>query len=327
MEECLPLYSRIANGHGTGADSVFRAEARLMHGDDAEAEAACHQAIYQAGEKHQASICLCAELVLARAAILRGDAAMYAALREKIAKTAEEPRLASVSRMGELCRALLDMTLGNTRGLPEWLRDADRIRQLFFAQGHSYVFMLHGMMLLLEGRRAELYGLTEPLLNMAREMNYLLPRVYQHIYLAVAKKNEGNNTLAAEHLSAALDVALPDGIYLPFAEFGAALLPLLENIRTVNAGKNYDAEKMAALKAVCRRQMAGVESITKHNAKKKSPLTAVEREIAMLAKERLSVREIASRRGISENTVKSALSSIFDKLEIHSKTDLAGKDF
>jgi hypothetical protein len=41
--------------------------------------------------------------------------------------------------MKELCLALLDMYLGNTRDLPDWLRDAGRIHQLFYSG--SGVFM------------------------------------------------------------------------------------------------------------------------------------------------------------------------------------------
>ena len=322
MDECLPIYSNITNGHGTGADSVFRAEACLMRGDDAEAEVMCYKAIYQADEKYQMSIRLCAELILARIAILRGDMSSYGAIRAGIAKNAEKSKQRAISRMGELCLALLDMTLGNTNDLPEWLRGPDTIRRLFYAQGHSYVFKLYSMMLLLENRHAELYGLTDPLLNMARGLNYLLPQVYQHIYLAAAKKKDGALTEASEHLCAALEIALPDRIYLPFAEFGVALLPLLET-----AAKSFDAEKITALQTMCRRQAAGVASIVHHNAERKSPLTAGEKRIALLAKERLSAREIASRLFISEATVNSTLKSIFSKLEIHSKRDLEGKDF
>ena len=328
MDECLPTYSRITSGHGAGADSVFRAETHLMRGEDAEAEAACYKAIYQARGERQMGICLCAELVLARIAILRGDGNTYATIRAGITKNSEEPRQRDVSRMGELCLALLDMTLGNARDLPKWLRDADDIRRLFYAQGHSYVFMLYGMMLLLEGRRAELYGLADPLLNMARGMNYLLPQVYQHIYLAVAKKSEGVLSQAAECLRAALKIALPDKVYLPFAEFGAALLPLLEPMKKMkNGGENFDTEEISDVIALCERWSSGVASITRHNAKGKTLLTAGERKIALKAKERLSVREIASRLNISENTVKSALKAIYDKLGIHSKADLAEKDF
>jgi LuxR family maltose regulon positive regulatory protein len=324
MDECLPIYSNLANGHGAGADSVFRAEAYLMRGDDAEAEAACHKAIHQANEAQQMSICLCAELVLARIAILRGDGNAYAERRDRITKNAEEPRQRAVSRMGELCLTVLDVTLGNVRDLPEWLRDADAIRRIFYPQGHSYVFMLHCMMLLLEGRHAELYGLTDPLLNLARGMHYLMPQVYQNIYMAVAKKKDGALDQASEYLCAALDIALPDRIYLPFAHFGAVLLPLMETVSTGIHGKNFDSEKMAALKALCRRQMAGLEPASKQ---KKSILTPREKDIALLAKERLSTREIAMRLFISENTVSSALKNIYSKLEIHSKTELAKVKF
>ena len=322
MDECLPVYSRIANGHGAGAENVFRAEAHLMRGDDAEAEAACHKAISQAGEKEQMSICLCAELVLARIAVLRGDEKAYTAMRDRITKDAEASRQRAVSLMGELCLAMLDLTLGNSFDQPEWLRDTGVIRRKFFVQGHSYVFMLHCMTLLLEGRNTELCGFAEIVFGHAREMNYMLPQVYQHIYLAVAKKNEGALTAAQEHLNAALGLALPDRVYLPFAEFGAALLPLLETVE-----KNFDAKKMSALKALCGRQMAGVESVNKQSVKSKLLLTPSERKVALLAKERLSVGEIASRLYISENTVKSVLKSIYGKLEIHSKTELAEKEW
>jgi LuxR family maltose regulon positive regulatory protein len=322
MDECLPIYSRITNGHGAGADSVFRAEAHLMRGNDVEAETACHKAIHQAGDNHQMSIRLCAELVLARIAILRGDAGAYAEYRAAVERNATGSHLKAVSRMGELCFALLDMTLGGTKDLPEWLRDADAVRRVFFAQGHPYVLTLHCMMLLLEGRHAELYGLTELISNTSRGLNYLLPQVYQHIFCAVAKKKDGVLAEAAEHLRAALDIALPDMVCLPFAEFGADLLPLLKT-----EAKNYDAEKMLLLLAICRRQMAGVADLVRQAAGKKSPLTSRERDIALLAKERLSAREIATRLFISENTVNSALKNIYQKLEIHTKGELAKKDF
>jgi LuxR family maltose regulon positive regulatory protein len=149
------------------------------------------------------------------------------------------------------------------------------------------------------------------------------------IYLAVAKKAEDALTQASEYLRAALDIALPDGIYLPFAEFGTALLPLLATVR--GTGK-FDAAKMADLEALCKRQAAGAASINKsEEAQSKGNgnvlLTSREREIALLAKERLSAREIAARLYISENTVKTLLKNIYGKLAINSKTELGQKDF
>jgi DNA-binding response OmpR family regulator len=57
-----------------------------------------------------------------------------------------------------------------------------------------------------------------------------------------------------------------------------------------------------------------------------TPLTPWERKIALLAQQRLTAPEIAEKMGITENTVKSALRSIYGKLDIHSKRHLAELD-
>jgi LuxR family maltose regulon positive regulatory protein len=56
-------------------------------------------------------------------------------------------------------------------------------------------------------------------------------------------------------------------------------------------------------------------------------LSRRELDIARLAKDRLSASEIASRLFLSENTVKSALKIIYGKLDVHSNTELAEKEF
>jgi DNA-binding NarL/FixJ family response regulator len=54
------------------------------------------------------------------------------------------------------------------------------------------------------------------------------------------------------------------------------------------------------------------------------PLTPWERKIALLAKQWLTVPEIAAELSITENTVKSALKVIYRKLDIHSRPELSG---
>jgi LuxR family maltose regulon positive regulatory protein len=66
MGECMPWYVKLSTGHGAGADSVMRAEACLYRGEETEAEAASHKALYQARSARQTCISLCEELVLAQ---------------------------------------------------------------------------------------------------------------------------------------------------------------------------------------------------------------------------------------------------------------------
>jgi DNA-binding NarL/FixJ family response regulator len=53
-------------------------------------------------------------------------------------------------------------------------------------------------------------------------------------------------------------------------------------------------------------------------------LTPAEREVALLAAEGLSDRDIAARRSRSDRTVARQLSSVYRKLQIGSRTELAG---
>jgi LuxR family maltose regulon positive regulatory protein len=322
MDECVPIYSKITNGHGAGGGDVMRAEGLLLRGDDAGAEVAAHRAIYLASEENQTGNRLCAELVLARLAILRGDGAAYASVRSDMLEHARNARQRAVFLLGELARSLLSLTLGMSEDLPDWLSDAKRISNVLYVHARPYALTLYGNLLLLGHRYAELRALSGTVMDMARGMNLLLPQVYQHIYLAAAGAENGNVHEAREHLSAALNLTAADKIYLPFAQHWSILEPAFRTLETPPLG-----EDISAIRVLAERQASGAARITKRMASSKSPLTPREREIALLAKERLSASEIASKLFISENTVNSALKIIYGKLDIHSKADLAKKEF
>lgn len=328
MDDCLPIYSELANGHGAGAEHVFRAEAALARGDDAEAEVMCYKAVYRAHAAHQFGVVLCAEIALAEIAVLRGDAGAYAAQRESIAKTSKESHQRSVARMGELCLAVLDLGLGKIDNLPSWLCSVEGIKKILYAHAIPYGVMVYCHLLTHGKRYAELYGLTEYAMglthnsNLAQNMNYVLPQVYLGIYLAVANAQENRNDLAMQHLRGALALALPDGVYLPFAKFSSVLLPLLEG-----GGAAPGGEDLSDLVAYCNRYAQGMRAILRAASKGSSLLTPREREVAKLAKERLSAHEIAVTLGITVNTANTILKNIYRKLEINSKLALRDKDF
>ncbi len=322
MDECMPWYVKLAAGHGTGAEVMMRAEAHLCRGEEAEAETLSHKALYLAREAGQISLCLCAELVLARLAILRGDGAAFGAVRENIAGYRKESPERAIARMVELCLAVLDLSLGKTEEIPGWLREAESIRKVLYVQGHPYGLMFFARLLFLEKRYPELYGMAEPAMEMAAGMKYELPRLWMLLHLAAAKKEEGRDAAAMEYLGQALRAAMPDRMYLPFAEFGTSMVPLLQ------AAKNgFGGNALEPVIALCRRGGAGISSVLARIEPKYSLLTPREREIALLARERLTAAEIGSRLFISENTVKSALKLIYSKLDVHSRSELAKKDF
>ncbi|MDY0235367.1 MAG: LuxR C-terminal-related transcriptional regulator [Gudongella sp.] len=323
MDKCMPIYSMIVQGHGVSANIVMRAEALLLKGADGAAEALCHKALYLARSKKQIVLCLCSELLLARIAILRGDVDAYQvalnSLNEYTAPTVDR----FVLRALELCTMSLKLTLGETKELADWIYDLENMKKVLYINAIPYGHLLYGKILLIEKRYNELYGLSGLMIGMAEGMNYLLPQVYQLIFFAVAKYRQGQRVESQESLVKALNIALPDKIYLPFAEYGKEILPLLKSVHLEVSNR----ERLSDVILLCGRQNIGMEAIKRKFFYSKIVLTPREREIALMAKDGLTVKQIAESLFISTNTVKSALKIIYDKLGVHSKVQLTRLDF
>ena len=135
--------------------------------------------------------------------------------RENIVRNMKESEQRSVLRLGELCQATLDLGLGQSADIPLWLRDIAGIQRVVYTHSIPYALILYEHYLLLEGRYEELHRCEDLIMQQARAMHYILPRLYHTLYLAIAEAREGSMPGAASHMKEALQLALPDRIYLP----------------------------------------------------------------------------------------------------------------
>ncbi|MDX9871220.1 MAG: LuxR C-terminal-related transcriptional regulator [Clostridia bacterium] len=327
LDAYLPVYRKLTKGHGSGANSVMRAEAMLMRGDDEEAEILCHKALYEARSRRQTAICLCAELVLARVAILRGDADGYFIAVKNIQRYTENGPNLYILRMGALCLTTINLALGDTENVAPCLENMENIKKIFYTPALPYAQMQYAALLLGEKRYNEFYGLADLIMDMdgngTGNIHYILPQVYHYKYLAAIKLNSGKKQEGLEYLQKALALALPDKIYLPFVPESSNWDSLLEEARKTVS----DKAGMNDLVALCKRHEKGVGVIKKALQANKSPLTPREREIALLSRDRLSAKEIAEKLYIAEATVRTILRSIYSKLDIHSRSELQNIDF
>lgn len=310
MDDCLPYYVTLAGGHGAGGQHIMRAESALSRGDDTTAEIMARSALYEAQAAGQSGNSLCAWLVLARIAVLRGDEGMYSEARNSIRNEASRSSQRSIVRIADLCLAYTDILLGRLDSIPRWLHDLAGIRRAVYADGQPYAITLHATALLLAGRHDELRSVAEYLMSVARRMNYILPQVVVQVLLASAASREGHRAEAEAYLEGAFALALPDMVLMPFAEQADALGTLLRRENT-----NSD------LLALCERQMSGRASILgKQTAV--TTLSARQTEVALLLKQGLTMIQIAKRLDISENTVKSTVKAIYEKLGVHTRAEL-----
>ena len=316
MDEYLPFYTELVGGHGAGGDIAMRAEAAFAQGEDAEAEILCYKTICVAQNARQTSSRLCAELILARIGIVRCDEKLYATARKHIAREMELARQTAFTREGELCFAHLDMIFGQTADLPDWLRSLEDIQRTFYWLTQSHVIMLQCWMLLLEKRWAELYAVTEVTMATAYTLNHPLLQVYHLIFLTRAKLEEGHNAEAAAHLREALAIALPDRIYLPFAEHGRAILSLCEEVQN-----SFDGRRMRECLSLCRRWARGIAALCTDLPEGSRALTPRQLQFLSMAVEGNSNAQIAANCGVSVDTVNKTLRSAYVKLKVKNRTE------
>jgi len=314
------VFHKITDGYLYGVSSIFHAEAMLMRGNDQEADALCYRASAAAKEHDQMSMILYGELLRARIGILRGNKDMFQAAVTEIRKQTGSDSKIFTKRTAELCLTILGLILDKPDMIAQWFGNPKSIDAVLYpATVSSTAKQLYAKKLLLEKRYPELCGALAHNADKERDCIYLMPRLLHHMHLAVAHDRTGQADTAMVHLQTALDYALPDKVYLPFAEQIGAALPLLRRI----SSPKYDRQQLDEIIALCKRQEEGRQKILRAVWKESSPLTPREREIAILARERLTAQEISERLMISEATVRTVLHSVYSKLGVHSKLELA----
>ena len=322
MQRYLPYHIKLTNGQGVGADSALEAEMMLMRGDDTQAEILCHKALYLARSKQDTCICLCAEQVLARIAILRGDVDSFFTALENIRGYAKESTNMYILRMVDICLSVISVALGTTDMVAKWFHDTESISKNVYTRAIPYVIILYSHLLVREKRHAELLGLVDHAITMAKELNYIFPQVYSFIFKASVCYTRGCESEAVENMEKAFALALPDKMYLPFAQF-TYMGDILANAKKI-PGWKADIDQIMML---YNRYQKGRTIIINALNQEKSPLTQREREVAILAKARLSHKEIAEKLCISQATVRTILYNAYSKLGIHSKSELYHIDF
>ena len=200
-----------------------------------------------------------------------------------------------------------------------WLKDQKKIEDTVSFYSLSFVNVLFGKYLILNGEYHHFLGISGQLLGLNNLFSYVLPQIYTYIYLAVANYQTGETEKANKFLLEAIKLAEPDNIYMPFVHNYSLISDLIAETvvsrdfssfikHIVKISKNYEK---------------GIKSIKKAgHVLADYGLTVREADVAKLAAQRLSNKEIAAQLFIAESTVKSNMKVIFNKLQINSRAEL-----
>ena len=310
MEECMPHYYRITNGHGQGAEKIMRAEADFLQGKFADAQIALEQAYAQIEGNGQENMALCCDFLARRLSLCTETAERdsFAARHAYLLKQHNTAWLNIFNATAAYYYALL----GETEKIPEIFRTHMLSSINILAPGKPMTEMIENQVYLAQGAYAKVIGRSEGLLAACAGLHYALVALHLRIQTAAAYAMLGKADEAQGLLLQALQEAEPDGFLLPFAENYRYIREVLE--------------KLPQTPFLSHIQQLGTASeqrrkhLLEHRPASLAALTEREYEIVKLMASRLRNREIAEKLFLSEGSVKQYINQIYSKLQIEGDT-------
>ncbi|MDY4219683.1 MAG: LuxR C-terminal-related transcriptional regulator [Candidatus Faecousia sp.] len=308
MDECMPHYYKITDGHGQGAEKIMRAEAAFMQGRFTDAHIELESAYAQIEGNGQVNMALCCDFLAWRLSLC-ADVEQRYSFEERRVELLRHHNAAWIN-IWTATSAYYHALVGEMERIPAVFAEHQLSTINFLAPGKPMMEMIENQVYLAQGAYTKVIGRSEGQLAVCEAMHYALVALHIRIQTAAAYEMLGKSEKAHEWLSRALSDAAPDGFVMPFVENYDRLRPILaREIQSDLIGK------IIALGEAAKARKAGNTRPVAFDA-----LTQREFEIVNLMAQRLSNREIAEKLFLSEGSVKQYVNQIYSKLHIAGDT-------
>lgn len=308
MDECMPHYYKITDGHGQGAEKIMRAEAAFMQGRFTDAHIELESAYAQIEGNGQENMALCCDF-LARRLSLCADIELRATFEQSYAALLRHHNAAWIN-IWNATGAYYHALTGQTDRIPSIYAEHRLSSVNLLAPGKPMTEMIENQVYLAQGAYAKVIGRSEGQLAVCSGMHYALVALHVRIQTAAAYEMLGKHKEARAWLAQALSDAELDGFVMPFVENYRYLEPLLSE----QLQGNLIARVRELGEARAQRQAGAARAAAF------AILTDREYRIVCLMAQRLSNREIAEKLFLSEGSVKQYVKQIYAKLHIEGDT-------
>ena len=315
MNECMPHYYKITNGHGQGAERVMDAEALFVQGNFADAHIALEGAYSQIEENGQECMALCCDFLSMRLSLCMDIKQRYS-FEQRYMDLMKHHNSMWINIFNSTCAYYYALT-GCVDKIPELFGDHRLATVNFLAPGRPMMEMIENQVYLAQGAYAKVIGRREGILAMCEGLHYALVALHVQIQTAAAYEKMGKQGEARAILKQALLAASKDHMVMPFVENFTYLEPLFK-------GSMPEIEEKFLEKILFLGKIYGENCKNKGNEKQYPEqfkcLTEQELKLTELMAAHMSNKEIAAKLYLSEGTVKQYINQIYSKLEITGDT-------
>ena len=226
----IPYYSSMTGGHGSGGAELLEADVCLLRGETDLAKILGHSSLLNAALFTQASILLAVEFLFARIAIVQGDPAAFLGAQENMERLADEYPGRSVRFAKDMAFSHLAGVLGHQSQMARWIREGsiESFGRRLFSRAVPFAHLCRSRYLLLAGKPETFLDESAAVMSPVGAQSHILVEIYYQIYRSAAWFMLGNTENALLSIRKALDLALPDGVLLPFAENHALIREQLD---------------------------------------------------------------------------------------------------
>ena len=311
MNQCMPHYYKITNGHGQGAETIMSAEAHFMRGNFVDANIALEKAYTQIQGNGQESIALCCDFLAQRLSICM-DIKTRNTFEERRKELLQGHNTTWVNIFDSTCAYYYAVT-GQTERIPA-LFGAHMLSTVnFLAPGRPMMEMIENQVYLAQGEYSKVIGRNESILAMCQALHYDLVALHVQIQLLAANWKLGKTEQALDLLRRSLSQAFPDGILMPFVENYPYIEELLKG-SCFGINENF----LFRITRMGKEWKMRCDQLKKEEAYPPvfKVLSDRELEITELMAKHMSNKEIAQSLFLSEGTVKQYINQIYSKLQI-----------
>lgn len=323
LSDMLKLYSKLTDGHGRGADVLYRGELAAMRCQFQKAEILAYEASYIAEESKNVALSFGVALLLGRIAISKMDMLALEKAIEYLETNASAFSYGSGSMtyqvLLESVRSILLAMLGRITETPGWNKIVGNKMHRRGVATLPLAFV-SGIDNFMHGEVTRVLGMMEAIDKEKGVFTNAAVRYFINIVMCLSYNSLGDRGLAVAKLDEALSLAEEDELFATLLHYRVGIVPLLKEVKLRARYPDFII-KIEALISEVDKQNDEVADVLAQG-KLPNDLSPREEEIARLAARGLRNREIAEKLVISEWTVKNHMQSIYTKLSIDRRSKL-----
>ncbi|MGN0132520.1 MAG: LuxR C-terminal-related transcriptional regulator [Lachnospiraceae bacterium] len=300
-----------------GVESLAEAEYQYYVGDFEQAEILCHKALRRCQTSGLTCYMVNIQYLNAHLAYMRGDFEEIKRILDEMRSMVirERSEHSSLTYTVDMCEAFFHEYIGYPVHMADWIREGSVLPREIMPQAYPYVMMIKMSVSLQDERFSQILSAEEEILKLVKKYpnSFTLGNIY--LILASAAASLLHTEEAKDYIRKTVE-HVNYGAVMLFAQYGEWLVKPLQELAE-------EDERYKPIISACRKFSAIHKNATKQSYTGIFPmLTKRENDIALLAVDGFTNKQIAAQLFISENTVKSSLKNIFAKLGISSRRDL-----